>query len=433
MSPAGAQNLAELTEVVQPEVVELRGLEFRRAVETTFQSAAALQQVLQQELDRTYPGDTLAALEKRLLKFGFVVSPINLRQMVTRLFSQQIAGYYDPRRKKMVLIEHDDADSGQYTVFPMDVLGEMFVAQLGVSLDKVLLAHELTHVLQDQHFDLLSLPIEDLDPEDRTSAVRALIEGDATLVMLDYVLARQGTDSTQVPDIADNLQAWSQNPLVSGLGLFQSVPRYIIENLLFSYTYGYEFVLHLKKRGGWERINQAYRDLPVSTEQILHPAKYSEERDAPTSIQLPPLSAALAGWRELERNTLGEFNITILLDGFLPTPQAQAASAGWDGDRFALYEQLTTGDLLLVWHSTWDSETDAEEFFGHTAQMLEKRYTLKATDSSRESSEVHKVWQMDETTIVLERQGADVLLLDGAPAALVPRLCSTIWEQVVLR
>jgi hypothetical protein len=352
--------------------------------------------------------------------------------MVTRLFSQQIAGYYDPHRKKMVLIEHDGADSGQYTVFPMDVLSEMFAAQLGVSLDNVLLAHELTHVLQDQHFDLLSLPIEDLDPEDRTSAVRALIEGDATLVMLDYVLARQGTDSTQVPDIAETMQAWAQNPLVSGLGLFQTVPRYIIENLLFSYTYGYEFVLHLKKRGGWEHINQAYRDLPVSTEQILHPAKYSEARDAPTTIQLPPLPKEFADWRELERNTLGEFNISILLDGFLTTIQAQTASAGWDGDRFALYEQPTTGDLLLVWHSTWDSETDAEEFFGHTAQMLENRYALEAPDSPA-SSATYKVWQTNATTIVLERRGADVLLLDGAPATLAPRLCSTIWEQVVLR
>ncbi len=428
-----AQDMAALTDKIGPKVAKLRELPFLNDVKKTFQFPEELQQVLLTEIERTYPGDTLHSLEKRLLKFGFVVSPINLQQMIIRLLSQQIAGYYDLREKKMVLIVTVPGSFRQGTaIFPLEYLSKFVIKGMGYSLEEILLSHELTHVLQDQHFDLLALPIEDLDPEDMASATRALIEGDATLVMLDYMLERQGTDCTQVPELSDTLHSWTNSPFVRGFSLFQTIPGYIIDNLLFSYIYGFDFVLYLKQRGGWELVNQAYYDFPVSTEQILHPEKYLDDLDYPTTIRLPTLPESFSVWRELECNTLGEFNISILIDGFFSAAQARLASAGWDGDRFCLYENIETEQLLLVWHTVWDTQQDAQEFFQIYSDVIEKRYAKKFTISSKNSSITsldRRLWNTDDGDIYMEIRGTNVLILDGVPGHLLKDLLLLFWND----
>ena len=428
--PTCSQSLELLTENIKPQVVQLRELPFLHDIDTTFQSPAELQQVLRREIERTYPGDTLRTLEKRLFKFGFILSPINLERLLSQLYSQQIAGYYDPLEKKMVLIRGEKT-APQTSLFPLEMLSQILVQSMGLSLEDILLAHELTHVLQDQHFDLMSLPFEDLQQEDMASAVRALIEGDATLVMIDYILRQQqaGLDATEVPGIAESMQNWTDNPLIRSLSLFQTAPRYLMENLLFSYLKGFAFVLHLKKQGDWEIINQAYSDFPVSTEQILHPEKYVEERDWPTVIELPDFVEKCSDWRTLEQNTLGEFNIHLLLDGFLPEEQARLAAAGWDGDRFGLYEHTGDGRLFLAWYTTWDTPRDAREFFDTYTAMLEKRYAENNEPHFFEdiSSSVH--WKTDSGEVLLEIQGTDVLLLDGSPEHLLTKMADFFWKS----
>jgi hypothetical protein len=160
----------------------------------------------------------------------------------------------------------------------------------------------------------------------------------------------------------------------------------------------------------------------VSTEQILHPEKYFSNRDLPTKIELPALPESFSAWRELEHNTLGEFNISILIDGYLPADQARLASAGWDGDRFSLYENRDTGQLLLVWDTTWDTEQDAREFFQVYKDVLGKRYKDTALPGDTLSEEVlyeHKLWKTDNGEIYIEIHGTDVLILDGVPEHLL--------------
>ena len=288
-------------------------------------------------------------------------------------------------------------------------------------------------MLQDQHFDLLSLPIEALDPEDTTSAVRALIEGDATLTMFDYLLEPQGSDATRTPELSSTLHAWTDGPLMRGFGPFRIIPRYLTDNLFFSYTYGFDFVLRLKQLGGWERVNQAYQDVPVSTEQIIHPEKYLDQRDSPTSIHLPLLPESASGCQELEQNTLGELNISILLDGYLPSNQARRASAGWDGDRFSLYEDTETGHLLLAWYTIWDTEQEAQEFFHICTAMLEKRYNLVSSseESVPASDQIPYVWNLDSGAVYLELRGQDVLLLDGFSGQMLDEAIALFWKSTL--
>lgn len=427
--PAFAQTLERLTEQIKPQVAQIRKLPFLQEIEVIFQSPEEFHDVLRREIERTYPGETFRILEKRLLKFGFIVSPIRLNTLFTQLYSQQIAGYYDPLEKKMALIQGNT--TGKQTSFlPLDMLSRLFAQSLGLSLDTILLAHELTHALQDQHFDLLSLPFEDLGQEDLASAVRALIEGDATLVMIDYILAQQqaGLDATQVPDIAESMQRWANSPLVRGLGLFQATPRYIMDNLLFSYLQGFEFVLSLKQQGNWEAINQAYTDFPISTEHILHPEKYFKERDWPTMIELPDVEAMHVDWRLLEQNTLGEFNVSLLLDGYLPAEQARLAAAGWDGDRFGLYEHADTGNLFLAWYTTWDTPQDAREFFETYTAMLTKRYPGHFENRVLDNHISVAIWTTETGKVLLELRDSDVLLLDGFTDQFPAR--ETFWQSV---
>ena len=429
---ASAEKMEMLAEEIEPQVVKLRGLPFLNTVEKTFQTPDELQQVLRREMERTYPGDTLNVLEKRLLKFGFIVSPIHLDKLMTQLLSQQIAGYYDPHNRKMVLIEGAvRSGSRQNVLFPLEAYSEFFAKSMGLSLDKILLAHELTHVLQDQHFDLLSLPFENINHEDMAAATRALIEGDATLVMIDYMLQQQeqGIDATQVPDITESMYSWTESPFIRGFGIFQRVPRYIIDNLLFSYLYGFDFVLQLKRRGGWQAVNQAYADFPVSTEQILHPEKYFAERDLPTIIHLPSLPEQFSSWQELEQNTLGEFNIQILIDGFMPEKQSRIAAEGWDGDRFAFYEQTETGKQCLAWYTTWDTEEDAREFFQIYVATLKKRYFHDSEGLKFPQVEDSIILEKENNTISVELRGTDVLVLDGIPKSFRQEALHTFWSS----
>ncbi len=436
--PAAQRHMRQLTEEIESLVVELRGLSFLKEVEKTFQSPKELQQVLRREIDRTYPGDSLQALEKRLLKFGFIVSPIHLDKMIMQLFSQQIAGYYDPIEKKMVMIKGAPGSGGQGMPLPLELFTKMMIRSMGLSYDRIILSHELTHVIQDQHFDLMSLPIEDLDQEDLAAASRALVEGDATLVMMDYMLQQQHgqeLDVTQIPDISGSMRSWTENPFVRGFGIFQTVPRYIMDNLLFSYLYGFDFVLQLKTRGGWEDVNRAYQDIPVSTEQIMHPDKYFEARDNPTRITLPPLPEHVSSWKELERNTLGEFNIQLLIDGFLPVAQARLAAEGWGGDRFVFYEDTETGDTPLIWYTTWDTGQDAKEFFQIYRRMLEKRYkdhvSAPASPDSATSNAIQKntTWSIETKNIFMEMRGNDVLVADGVTEELQQEIIRIFWKS----
>ncbi|MCP4400210.1 MAG: hypothetical protein GY801_23245 [bacterium] len=416
-----AGELEGLTDEIAPQVAELRGLPFVREVEKYFQSPEELKQVLLVEIERAYPGDSLQNIAKRLLKFGFVARPVDLKQTFMRLLSQQIAGYYDPIEKKMVLIKGSGSMGSAGSPLMTQIISNLVVQQWGLSLDKILLAHELTHVVQDQHFDLMSLPIEDLQQEDRGIAARALIEGDATLLMMDYMLNARypGADATMAPDIADNMRFWTTSPLIRSFSMFRQVPRYLMDNLLFSYIGGFEFALRLKERGGWEAVNQAYKDPPASSEQILHPEKYFEERDDPLPVELPDLSEYLSDWVLLEENTLGEFNIRLLLDSYLPVEDARRGAAGWGGDRFRLYEHSDTGSLALIWQSAWDREEDSREFFHKYAVLLEKRYgqadeaALELLAEKMAAGVKRLKWEPESGRVSLEMYDNKVLMLDG--------------------
>lgn len=203
---------------------------------------------------------------------------------------------------------------------------------------KYVLAHEITHALQDQHFDLGGLAGREPRNSDRELALRALAEGDASLTARIYATLSLGADELR-----------SLNELAQHFG----------SPLL--YRLGEDFVQELLADGGWEALNAAYADPPDSTEQVVHPRKYAL-RERPTPLALGDAAAALGGaWRLLREDSLGELEARSVLGRFLPPFMAIQAAAGWGGDRYQLLERASDGRLALVLRTAWDTPRDAEE------------------------------------------------------------------------
>jgi hypothetical protein len=206
------------------------------------------------------------------------------------------------------------------------------------------------------------------------------------------------------------------SPFLSFMGGGKSLreaPAIISESMIFPYLRGMVFCAKLANDGGWKAVDEAYRNPPVSTEQILHPEKYQAKRDLPTMIDLGELKPG-PGWKEAGRNVLGELQISIMLGR-----QGAKAAAGWDGDRYAVFEGPDQ-KLGLVWFSTWDSEDEAREFARAYARYQTKR---QGKNGFQPETIPDSLWRcQDNVCQVVERRGADVAVVEGFPPTTTARL-----------
>ncbi len=324
-----APALARQRQEIEQAVESIRGLAFTEPVAYDMVTRAGIQQVLHDKLSEQVSAEEFRRVGLALTAFGFVEPGYDLRQKYLDLLSEQLAAFYDQHEHKLFMFEDADLNSMQ---------------------NRVILAHELTHALQDQHFSLLKLPLELKTNDDRAFAASALVEGEATLVMTEYLLK--------------NLSLRSVSQSVTGMFLqnmdeLQNAPLYLQTMLLFPYLRGQEFALALQARGGYAALTAAYADPPASTAQILHPELfYGSERVDPIEVNWP--APQVNGQAPAYSNVLGEMGIRLLLDEAAEGPSAETAAAGWAGDRYLLFE--TAGDWQLFWRTLWRTPEDAEEF-----------------------------------------------------------------------
>jgi hypothetical protein len=379
---------------VLKETSEIRQLPVLRPVQSSAQSRAEIERMIMNNLDRdTTPGQ-LHATEVTLKKLGLASADFKFRELMIRLLTEQVAGYYDPKTQQFHLADWIDVD-GQ----------------------KPIMAHELTHALQDQHFDLRRFQRWPKGDSDAEMAAHALIEGDATLAMAAYV----GRSPRRMLELFKSLGS-------TGMASeeLDKAPRAVRESLLFPYQQGLTWAQTLHKYGGWGKVSQAYKELPQSTEQILHPEKYFV-RDAPVKIALPDLTSTLngrssraIGWKRIDADVNGEWGTYLILDQFLKAAaESREAAAGWGGDGYAVYENRA-GEVLYVAVSAWDREKDAREFFDAYVKRTEMRYPGVRPSSGQTLANLRQ-FETADGGVLIQIRGVRVLIFEGLTKQLAAR------------
>jgi hypothetical protein len=363
LAPLPAPLAKRMPDLVQT-AERYRGLSLVRRVPWGVMSEGDLAREVADDFRQDLPPERLAAVELSLKTFGLIPEVMDLKTYYPRLLTSEIAGFYDSHRKVLALVDHQGGLFGQDAV-------RQFGADTVHQMEDGLLAHELTHALQDQHFDLDRL--DDPDPmSDSGVAHLALIEGDASIVMLDALVQVPIENVPEAPAVLAKFfgAASGDTPGAGGAGLpgeaeMADAPPWLRDMLLFSYTQGAAFCLDVRRRGGQRLLDYAFgNDPPRSSEQILHPEKWYGHRDDPVVIVWPELSAALPGYAKAAEGQLGEEGIRVLLKTALhDAAAADTAAAGWGGDRFAVYLAATgASGRLLAWITDWDTAQDATEF-----------------------------------------------------------------------
>jgi hypothetical protein len=266
----------------------------------------------------------------------------------------------------------------------------------------------LTHALQDQHFNLRRFEKWAKGDSDAELAAHALIEGDATLTMMQYIMREPERAKIFLKSMTENSSSANEK--------IESAPRALRESLIFPYEKGMQFVTKVYARGGWKMVSQAYTDLPQSTEQVLHPDKYFA-REAPLKVELPDISSALGkGWKRVEYDVNGEWSYFLILDEFLKSAEtSERASAGWAGDRYAVYEG-PKGEVLMAQLAVWDTEKDANEFYASYVERSKRRYpssTLVENAASIQTPVRQTKMETKEGRVLIEQTGARVLVIEG--------------------
>lgn len=412
-APSAPRNAAIVATSVTilKETSEIRELAILRPVKSGAQSRTEIERMIIRNLDEQTTPAEMHATELALKKLGLAPSEFQYRSFVVKLLTEQVAGYYDPKAQQFYLADWIELE-GQ----------------------KPVMAHELTHALQDQHFNLRRFENWPKGDSDAELAAHALIEGDATLAMTLYMA------KNPLVALAFNRSLGGSNMASEQIKL---APRAIRESLIFPYEQGSEWATRVYKRGGWASVSQAYSKLPLSSEQILHPEKYFEY-ERPVKVWLPDLRTALGnGWKRIDYDVNGEWSFYLILDQFLnASVESRRAAAGWAGDRYALYEGSKPGDVFIVQLTAWDTPGDAREFFDAYAKRTWRRYpNAKATEITSDADtkvvngagqtpvkERHE-WQTDEGRVVVELQGPRVLIMEGVPDnADIKALLKASWQ-----
>lgn len=392
--------VAATTDVLQ-ETSTLRKLSILRPVKSGAQSRAEIERMIMKNLDEDTTPQEMHASEIALKKLGLVPQDFQYRPFIVSLLTEQVAGYYDPKEQEFFLADWIDVD-GQ----------------------KPVIAHELTHALQDQHFNLRRFEKWPRGDSDAELAAHALIEGDATLAMKFYIERSPMRAIAMLRSIEASGSSSEQ---------IDKAPRALRESLLFPYEKGLVWVTSLYKRdGNWDRVSKAYTELPQSTEQILHVEKYYA-REAPVKLTLPDFASTLgSSWKRVDYDVNGEWSYYLILDEYLKsTAESRRAAEGWGGDRYAVYESKNKGEVVVAQLTSWDTENDAIEFFDAYAKRTGRRYA-GATETAGDQTSTLRTWQTTgEGTAILERRGSRVLILEGLPDKTNTKsLLQMIWQKV---
>jgi hypothetical protein len=387
---------AEVAQSV-PMIEKAVGLKFKTPPTVETRSKEQVREFVTKQFTDSLVRHDIGGQEAAYKRLGMIPDTLKLQPFLTGLLEEQIVGYYDPKTKVLYVV--DDA--------PKDIAA-------------ITITHELVHTLQDQYISLDSVQ-RVRDDNDRLSAAQSVFEGQAVYEQISIMLGGSNI-AINLPGGWDRIRDMIRDNQAS-MPIFAGAPKVIQETMIFPYLSGAEFYRNYKERHPGAVI---YRDMPVSTEQIIHPAAFFVTRDNPTRVTL----GTLANATKVYENDLGEFETRLFLFQHLNDQnEAVRGASGWDGDRYAVVN--TPQGQGIVWLTVWDSPVEAGEFFHLAGQSLESRYSTKAASGSTDAVKKYSASGRTLQLSTVEIQGRPTVIYVDVPAGANPNIINP--AQVTLK
>jgi len=349
--PATDADFIAAADEVLGQMSEITGLKLVTPLKKSLRSREEIRAYVIKQMDEEKNPAERYASQRAAEAFGLLPKGFDLDAFMVNVLTEQVEGLYDPKGR------------------------EFYIADWSPLADqRMVMAHELTHALEDQHFQIEAWEKAARPNEDAELARDAVLEGSAMAAMVDYLMLGTGRSLKDLPEFDPSM-------LIGDLGgtpTLQKAPPFLKDALIFPYLGGLTFSAAVMKNTGWAALPGLFEKPPVSTQQILHPGLYRSGK-IPTSVSLPRLEKLFGdGWSKLDENIMGEFGWQEVLKQFLDNDRAKTLAAAWDGDRYALYEHKQTKKLILVARLHLDSEEHAARFFGQYSEALEKKYSERS-------------------------------------------------------
>jgi hypothetical protein len=370
---------------IASELAEISGLKLRHPVPCDFISKEKVNEFLKKRVKESASPEELRAEELTLKKFGLVPPDFKLADTTVDLLTEQAAAFYDYDRKKLFITETTSEES-----------------------QEPVLAHELSHAIADQNFNLAKYIRKGEKNDDGSTARMAVMEGQATWLMSEYLARRMGQSLKASPNLAKMMSRVSES---SGqFPIFDQSPLYLQITLVFPYTEGMLFQNEVIRRNGDEGFAEVFRRAPVSTQQIIHPEKYFEN-EQPTSPDLPDPHLP-SSYKSLVGGTLGELDHQVLIEQFAGKPRSEEIAPHWRGSNFELRENKKESRVVLLYTVEWDGEEAARNYFEVYRQALAKKWK-----KFQVASEVPDCISGtgDDGRFELRRKGTIVTSIEGLP------------------
>jgi len=399
-SPAPNADFSHAADEVLAQMSVLLHLPIKEPLKKTLRSKKEIRDYLVREEKEDKTDAQQYADDKSLVAFGLIPKDFPIDSFMLDVLTDQVAGLYDPKEK------------------------EFYIADwIPLEEQRDVMAHELTHALEDQSFGIDPW-IKAARPNDDAELARnSVSEGTAVDAMIDYTVREDYLNVRDMPDItmlirSGAIQNMDQDPLLS------KAPVVIRDSLLFPYLSGASFSQQfLKAHTGWGDLKLVFQNPPVSTQQILHPELYLKGVK-PVNVTLPDWKGLVpADWKLLEENVMGEFGLQEILKQFLGEDRANLLSPAWAGDRYAVFEDATTKNFPLVFRLVLDNEDDAARFFGQYSEALELKYSTRKELYRRPN---FFQFQTDSGGIFLRCVASTCIVLEGAPRETYDKLNAAV-------
>jgi hypothetical protein len=381
------KSVCEQVPAIARTLTEITGFPLKHPVPCDYVTRDQVNQFLKDRVKEVASPEEIRAEELTLKKFGLVPPDYDLAKSTVDLLTEQAAAFYDFNRKKLFITE-TTANESQEPV----------------------LAHELSHALADQSFNLGKYTKQGRNSDDGATARLAVMEGQATWLMTEFMARRNGQTLQGHPDLAATMAALTDSSGGSQFPVFENAPLYLRQTLVFPYTKGLLFQERLVEHEGRQAFVEPFRHPPASTQQILHPEKYVAGTK-PTSPVLPDPQLP-HGYKGLVGGTLGELEHQILLEQYAGKETAREIAPHWRGCTFELRENKKAGRDVLLYAVEWDSEEIARRYFAAYRQVLHKKWKHMTVAAETADS---LTGTGDEGRFILERRGMVITSMEGLP------------------